>query len=130
MELIAIQGLPGSGKTTYANEAYRDLTILDDIDRDRDIDVFKWLNTSLKNASSPVVHISIFLLNDKIRKNYEKMLPGHTVSWEFFENDLEACEANLERRDDERMISSEFMKTLHRSYKIPKGAKTHRVWRP
>lgn len=128
--IIAIAGLPASGKTHYAKELralYGEVGTVDMID-----DPIKWdidVEPVLKANSNNTVIITDpwfcvdrnrVLAEDKFRKL------GFTVEWIFFENDPEACDRNDVRRGTDRYLDIKWFST---QYTIPEGANVLPVWK-
>jgi predicted kinase len=142
-EIILLAGLPGSGKTTYL-ETLRQAGWLtfDDFKANafNDSSVF-WhsrsyqaLLNALQTGQNCVV-ADIDFCKASSRNQAELALRTRVqdlaLSWQFFENDLEACQANIRRRAS-RSIEDNLraLHTYHAWYQIPIGAEVIPVWRP
>lgn len=117
IQFLLIVGLPGSGKTYYSRQL--EGTIFDD---------FKDLSLLTKDLQGKIVIIDPhfcgedWLLTAKhlLRKRY----PDCKIDVTYFENDLEACWANVQRRNDNRKISYSFVKSLSSDYFPPKNSRS------
>lgn len=121
-------GLPGSGKTTYINQfAPKYNAIFDDILSPEDVIRFK--NTCIEFGGLIVI-ADCNLCNEKNLYVLEHILKneiGREVKIEkiYFENNPDACRANVSRRNDQRNVEGS-IENLSRFYNPPKDA--IRIW--
>lgn len=121
-------GLPGSGKTTYINQfAPKYNAIFDDILSPEDVIRFK--NICIEFGGLIVI-ADCNLCNEKNLYVLEHILKneiGREVKIEkiYFENNPDACRANVARRNDQRNVEGSIA-NLSRIYSPPKDA--IRIW--
>ena len=132
MQLLCIVGLPGSGKTYYANNMFgyesfvleKWVEIVDDI-------------KSLDDLPTPGT-CDILVITDpnfcrtEVRESATMFLTlryGINPLWRFFENDPVKCRRNVRYRDDGRKVDSAINR-LSKEYDIPKGAVVFDIWQP
>lgn len=131
--IIAIAGLPASGKTHYARDlnALADLhmnlppSVVIDDPRDWNKDVVEVLNVSKDKTVIIVdpwfcIDRNRVLAEDKFRKL------GFTVEWIFFANDPEQCKVNDQHRGTNRTSDINWFSI---QYSIPEGANVLPVWK-
>ena len=125
MKFIFLVGLPGSGKT-YKGQQMGGL-FLDDICR-----TCGHKRLKEKFTSETVIVADPSLCRFVNRKLAEAMVkdsnPGCEVEWIFFENAPEKCWANVQHRNDGRVISKHTVNNLSRIYTIPEGVPVLEVW--
>jgi len=121
--VICMVGLPGSGKTHYANlSSADDVLIIDDIKDQKELpdpDVYRliiitdpsWCKSSVREAANAA-------LASKYSVN---------INWAFFDNDPESCIKNVEYRNDGRKVIN-LINELTKIYTIPEGCLSVPVW--
>ena len=133
--LILIAGLPGSGKTTRLCQMLREhWLVFDDYKREafnhsskfRDSRKFRALVTALRDGVRCTV-ADIDFCKTESREEAEDILreevPGLTLRWHYFANDLLACEDNIKSRNRDCMQGElDKAKDLSQSYCIPQDA--------
>ncbi len=130
MKFIFLVGLPGSGKTYLGRQMCDQFSgglFLDDI-----------CQTCGKERLKEPFHTETVIVADpSLCRSYnrpfaEAMVREHhpdcEVEWIFFENDWEKCWANVQRRNDGRIIGKHILKDKSRGYTIPQNVKTLPVW--
>lgn len=124
-----IVGLPGSGKTYYAE--HNPLGIL----FDDPAACNRWFQ-DLKSAvmsGADVTITDVYAIEASSRTLTLSTLlawnPRAEVEWVFFANDPEACEANVARRNDDRDVSPEFITEASKHYEIPEGTPVLAVYK-
>ena len=124
-----IVGLPGSGKTYYAE--HNSFGILFD-DPAASQDTFDELKNAVTSGQDVTI-TDVYAIESKARcialTTLKSWNPDCEIEWLFFENDLESCIANIKRRDDGREVSSEFVREAARHYDFPEGAKILPVYK-
>jgi RNase adaptor protein for sRNA GlmZ degradation len=142
-EIILIAGLPGSGKTTYLKALQQEgWLVFDDFKANayNDSSVF-WHSQNyeallmvLREGQKCVV-VDIDFCKTESRHEADtalrEQIPDLKLNWLFFENDFEACQANVRRRAS-RSIEDNLraVNEYHALYRIPIGAQVISVWRP
>ncbi len=133
-----VVGLPGSGKTSWAQRRQMVDSILIDDPKDLQKDVIERVLYTKQHAS---YHAEIFVVDpwfclENVRKVAEdalrKWFPTSSIQWIFFENNLETCMANLERRKtegDTRHIGKQ-IDFFHQNYHIPDGQRVRKCYTP
>jgi predicted kinase len=132
-KLVWIHGLPGSGKTTIANQINKnkDFIILDDISNISDLEneLNKGNNIILSSPYFDNYLNSIFSGETKLRttlKDYD-----YDIEEIWFENDLQTCIQNLNNRTEHKISTKQIipdMKQFSKDYKIPSSVKAIPVW--
>lgn len=125
MKFIFLVGLPGSGKS-YMGRQMGDL-FLDDICRTCGTQRLK------ESFTSETVIVADPSLCRKVNRHFaEEMVrkyhPECQVEWIFFENAPEKCWANVQDRNDGRIITKHTVNSLSRVYTIPEDANVVEVW--
>ena len=125
-----IVGLPGSGKTHYAE--HNPLGTLFD-DPAQDNRHFKKLKAAIK-AQEDVTITDVYACEPEARHLATATMlawnPRLEITWVFFANDPVACLANVLRRNDGREVSSEFITEASKHYVIPSGTPFLDVYTP
>jgi hypothetical protein len=131
--LIAIAGLPGSGKSTYMRgpDIPSTAQIFDDFHKDsfcnspyfRHSRHYTTLITALCDGIDCVIS-DIMYCDTSRRKEVDEVvraaIPGLQVEWRYFENNAAQCEANVKQRNrstKEREL--EMIRELSAKYEIP-----------
>ena len=140
-QIILIAGLPGSGKTKYMETLrLQDWSIFDDFKANayNDSSVF-WHSRNYKALLMALHEVQKCVLADidfcKATSRQEaegalrEQIPDLTLNWLFFENDFDACQANIMRRAS-RSIEDNLraLHEYHALYQIPIGAEVIPVW--
>ena len=138
--LLAIAGLPGSGKTRYINSLRSSIRghIADDYmggavgftESRHIVDLARALNAGQDSLVCDI----LFCLPAR-RAEFEalirRLVPAATIEWRFFENDPDRCLENVRRRVRIRVTrEEELIRELSPQYQIPDGATILHVWRP
>lgn len=93
--ILAVAGLPGSGKSTYLNRLSKDWVVLDNMNTDWDGSIQRikdaW-NAKQRVAVSDIM----FTLDDWRRKLFNAL--HKPIRWVYFENNPEQCRKNCEFR--------------------------------
>lgn len=141
-ETILIAGLPGSGKTTYLETLQQEgWLVFDDFKANayNDSSVF-WhsrnyeaLLMALREGQKCVV-VDIDFCKTESRHEADtalrEQIPGLNFNWLFFENDFQACQANVRRRASQSIEENlRALDEYHAVYRIPIGAQVIPVWR-
>ena len=148
-KIIVIIGLPGSGKTTYLKDhekEFGDALICDDYYKSapgrivecRGSAYYPDLKKALENGRNVVIADIVFC-EDEMRKEMQDGIAAlladldidASVEYRFFENNPEACIANILQRNRTERVGSElkFIVEHRDSYRIPDGATTLPVYR-
>ncbi len=129
MILVLVVGLPGSGKTQYAHaRASREGLVL--VDDPTGLEALDVLESRSGIVTDP--HLCCSETRAKAEHTLRKRFPGVVLEWVFFENDPDACFANVGRRQkagDSRMVAGMIWGASKR-YQIPEGVLVLPVWRP
>lgn len=152
-KVIFITGLPGSGKTTYLKNymaEFGDALICDDYytsattDRPRKYVGFKGsayyedVRAALESGRDVVMADIVFCedeLGREAREGLQALIAeldiDVDIDYRYFENDAEACIANILRRDRSKRVESElkFVAEHRDSYSIPENATILPVYR-
>ncbi len=117
IEFLLIVGLPGSGKTYYSRQL--EGTIFDDIND---------LSLLTKDLQGKITiidpHFCCADILAKAKDILTKKFPDCKIDTVYFENDLEACWKNIQRRNDNRKISYSFVKSLSSDYFPPENCRS------
>lgn len=131
--VIAIAGLPASGKTSHAKSMKKldPTVILIDDPKDWDHDI-KPLLIDKSDHSAPLVIVFTdpFMCFEKYRRVAQERFEslGFEVQWIFFENDTETCLQNDRQRESSRQTTSD-ISWFSKNYEIPEGATVIPVWK-
>lgn len=124
--IIAIVGLPGSGKTFYAKTLAKQLNALV-ID-----DPKEWLKTEeflRSHFGKTVIITDPFLCLEKNRDVASTLFSNleYKLEWIFFANDPEQCKKNALSRGDRSATDIDW---FSKNYKIPNSISPKPVWTP
>lgn len=123
--IIAIAGLPGSGKTTLAQKLAQELNaiLIDDPD---DITVIISIITNSKDRNIVITdpYFCFASTREKVLKFFQ--LLNFEVEWLFFDNDPASCQVNHVRREGSETLDIPW---FSKQYVIPPGAKVIPVWK-
>ncbi len=130
---VCVIGLPGSGKTFFANRftsIYNMCYIADDFSMNKEMHI-----QNIKNLSPRTVVFTDPLfcrydenkIKDHIRETF-KLGDKVLFLMIYFENDPERCIENARLRNDGRNVIPDII-ALSRNYKIPQGARTYPVYK-
>jgi hypothetical protein len=124
-KIIAIVGLPGSGKTYLGNRLAKEngYEFIDDID----IEGKKRLLAILKEGNDCIISDPNFIFEDIRNKAILSLAENLNIEWMFFENDPEQCLKNVEYRNDGRKVK-DFISMFSKYYIIPKGVHPVKVY--
>lgn len=121
VKVVIIVGLPGSGKTTYAESAYPDFRLMDDPAGPHEIP---------EDIHENIVVTSPFFCREGALNHVMKLVsdrvPDADLSVIYFENDPEQCLLNSKRRLDKPVEN--LIRDLSEVYHPPEGALP--VWSP
>ena len=120
-KIILIIGLPGSGKTYYASSKIDNSSYLIDDIKSVNILTDALLLDNVKNIyiTDPLLCIPqnflncLHFLSSRCNVSIEKV---------FFENDIKKAWNNVQKRNDGRIISLDFIQYLSRNYNPPTGS--------
>lgn len=122
MRIICLVGMPGSGKTFWANSFQPNKYVIDDI---------KNLNQLPDKFENLIISDPYFCItsirnkaNEILSKKYEIK-----VEWIFFENDKEKCKRNVQHRNDGRKVFG-LIDQLSTLYEIPSNINPIKIWIP
>lgn len=98
-----IIGLPGSGKTHYANTVLRHLPLVDDISYIKQLPINgDFVLTDVNFCDERVLNMAVSLLKQKY--------PTAEITKIYFENDTEKARANVARRNDGRNVEGTILR--------------------
>jgi hypothetical protein len=119
MKIIAVIGLPGSGKSHYLDKFKNnpDYLIIDDPKNISEIP----LDIS-KNILIADCHLCRTTVRDSFKNIITKLLPNHSIEIVFFENNPTQCLKNVEYRNDGRKVEATIIQ-YSKKYEIPEGSK-------
>ena len=124
-----IAGLPGSGKSFLGNQLARQIggLFLDDICRTSGTRRLKECFTSemVIVADPSLCRLVNRLCAEKMVKEHH---PDCEIEWVFFENAPDKCWANVQHRNDGRIVTKYTIQNLSRVYIIPEDAEVVEVW--
>lgn len=138
-KIIYIIGLPGSGKTTLGNKLIKNKSstfFLDDPSVSHKTQKPENFLKSIPRDTKTVIladpHLVVSTQEDLTALN-KIVYPDCAVEFIYFENNPEACLANIQRRNkkDFRIISTGYMAFLSKTYanNLPENAKTIPVYK-
>jgi hypothetical protein len=118
----ALVGLPGSGKSHLGKNYFvkeQDLLFFDDLAQNNRLDDL------YPTGDYSIVVSDYSLIQPGVRSRFVKMLEhkfaGCKVEWWVWENNPEQCWANIQRRNDGRIISKGFLLESSKSYVYPEN---------
>lgn len=126
-----IVGLPGSGKSHLVSEMVKVENAVVFDDKYKPIDCL----TAISQGVNVIVADPLLCPakdQQSVAKSLRNLYENLNVHWIYFENDPEACLANVERRaakGDLREVRTA-IRLLSKHYFIPQGADVRKVWRP
>jgi hypothetical protein len=98
VDIFLIIGLPGSGKTHYANTVLRHLPLVDDISYIKQLPLTgDFVLTDVNFCDHKVLEMAESLL--------KKKYPDASIHRIYFENDPDKARANVDRRNDGRRVN-------------------------
>lgn len=114
--ITAIVGLPGAGKTTLANKLCDKNTFLID-----DFSLNKHLVEDFHKLSFNKLVITDPRLCEAKKDRAESVFKRYfgndiSITWIAFENNIETCWNNVQKRNDKRVISKRFLEALSQQY--------------
>jgi hypothetical protein len=125
MKVTCVVGLPGSGKTHWA-QAQPHSHVCDDPKHVSELPSVDWL---IQNNQDLIITDPWFC-DGEVRHSCEshiKRLYGVPPDWVFFENDPEQCMMNVLLRQDGRQVRSMIV-DLTKRYQIPDRSRVLRVY--
>lgn len=124
--VIAIVGLPASGKTYYARqlETQNPGSIL--IDDPRNWEEIRTVIAGFKTKTFIITDPWLCLDRNRVLAESKLNKLGFKVEWIFFENDPQACKANDYRRETNSISDISWFSS---QYTIPENAKVIPVWK-
>ena len=130
VDVTFLVGLPGSGKTKYADQVFKGAVIADDAHRIKDIT--KVVQAAIADKKHCVI-IDPLLCYQHIRRSAEVWLKEHKflADWIYFANEPQACIENVLRRQangDARKVLG-FIQDATKGYAPPTNAKVIPVYR-
>lgn len=134
-KVIMLVGLPGSGKTTYAQTHLNSAVLFDDPSASpKGIEA---LRKHIQEIGGDIVVTDVYSVKREVRALADEKLRGwgvQHIEWIFFENDPEACIANVKRRNAEeprfRLIPDGYVREASRQYEIPESCVVIPVYKP
>lgn len=143
---IFIVGLPGSGKTHYANELSKELSaeLFDDFKNNavKNCQLFPFarkfvdLVIQLRNNSVCIICDIDFCDSDSredAQTCLQELVSDLEVEWQYFENNPEQCKQNIVQRSqkENREVDKELdnLRRYAEKYQIPENTKILQVWR-
>lgn len=126
IQIYLIGGLPGAGKSTYANELSESITnsfltsdpmrldsLLMDLNHVKNNKISNWIIESPHLSTKEAQLSMISFLNNNLNE--------HKLNWIIFENNPEQCRLNVAHRNDGRVVDAT-IKMYSKEYNIPEGA--------
>ena len=125
--VIAIVGLPASGKTFLANEISRNVKDSFVVNDPRDWNEFQ--KTLIQNCCGTVIVTDPWLCLSEVRQTARLKFQdlSFKVMWIFFENDVNACSMNNHSRNEGR--STDEIRWFSKQYTIPQNSTVISVWK-
>lgn len=119
MKIIAVIGLPGSGKSYYLDKFKNnpDYIIIDDPKNISEIPVDVDKNILIADC-----HLCRKEVLNSFKQVINKILPKHSIELVFFENNPNQCLKNVEYRNDGRKVEATIIQ-YSKKYEIPEGEK-------
>lgn len=118
MKILALVGLPGSGKSHYINklESLDKYLIIDDPKNADDLpDIATAKNFDIIIADC---HLCIPRIREKFINKMNKTYPDHSIEFLFFENNPSQCLKNVNYRNDGRKVETTIIQ-YSKEYEIP-----------
>jgi len=101
--IYLIIGLPGSGKTHYANTVLRHLPLVDDISYIKQLPIEgDFVLTDVNFCNKETLDTAVFLLKQKY--------PNADIRKVYFENDADKARHNVSRRNDGRNVEGTILR--------------------
>lgn len=134
MRVTLVVGLPGSGKSAWADERKAELSrngmrgaVLDD-PRTPDELLGALARARAESVAELIITDPYLCEPDVFARARERLVrEGFDVHAVFFENDVQACLANAARRPDKAV--AHLIEQLARRYQVPAGVLPLAVWR-
>jgi hypothetical protein len=138
--LVAIAGLPGSGKSYYIDSLSVPGHVAHDFmagasgarlaDSRHLVPLTRALNAGLDSLACDI-NFCLAPRRAELQAVIRELAPGARVEWRYFENAPDLCLANVRRRVRIRVSrEEELIRKLSAQYAVPDGAATLPVWRP
>lgn len=121
MKILALVGLPGSGKSHYINklENKDSFLISDDPKNQEDLpDPFIARNFNIVIADC---HLCIPRIRDRFINKINKLYPEHSLEFVFFDNNPSQCLKNVNYRNDGRKVETTIIQ-YSKEYIIPENS--------
>lgn len=131
-KIILLVGLPGSGKTTIGNALVNDASPIGSTLFIDDISIItnnakEYLHSLILENISQIIISDVYFSQEHVRdaasKTIQEVFPNTPIEYFFFENSVEKCLFNVEKRKelgDNRRVES-LVKILSKQYRIPEG---------
>jgi hypothetical protein len=130
-QVICVAGLPGSGKTFYAENLQKRIpnSILFDDVKIEDIEKIKEASDNF----STIILTDPWFCDAACRRRAEKKLKetlgeNIIIEWVFFKNDLAQCRENVKIRNDGREVNGS-LRRFSKIYEVPDGVQVLPVWK-